>query len=76
MLEWLANYAKSLVSSPDEVAVTTEDGTIVTVVNLQVSAADRKLFVGRNNRLFRAMSTVIALTGVRERKRYVLKVVD
>lgn len=76
MLNWIENYTKSLVGHPDQVSVSTTEGTVVVCVNVSVSPEDHALFGGKNNRLTRAMGVVLGLTGAKERKRYVLKVVS
>lgn len=74
MLNWIENYTKSLVREPDQVVVSSDEGNMVVVVTLKVSALDQELFAGRNNRLLRALGAVLALTGAKERRRYLLKV--
>jgi predicted RNA-binding protein YlqC (UPF0109 family) len=73
-MDWLVNYVGNLVQHPDQVAVSENPGVQVVVVNLTVADDDRALFSGRNNRLVRAMGSVLALAGAKTRKRYVLKV--
>jgi len=76
MMEWIESYAKDLVGSPDQVSVSNKEGDMVQVVNLKVATDDLSMFEGRNNRLTRALGSILSLAGSRERVRYVLKVVD
>lgn len=76
MLDWIENYTKSLVQNPDQVSIATKEGVKVVIVNVNVADEDKDLFGGRNNRLTRAMGSVMSLTGAKERRRYVLKFVD
>jgi len=76
MLQWMEAYTKSLVRHPDQVSLTAKEGVMVVTVNLRVADEDKDLFGGRNNRLTRAMGTVLGLAGVNARRRYVLKVAD
>ena len=74
MKEWLETYVKAMVSEPDAVAVSEEEGISVRVYSVTVSDADKELLAGRTNRLTRALNTALQLAGARTRKRHVLKV--
>lgn len=76
MIQWLEQYVRDLVREPDQVIVSTKEGVMVTQVQVKVASADLDLLDGRHNRLARALNMVLGLTGVRERRRYVFKVVD
>jgi len=76
MMEWIESFVKALVGNPDQVSVSSKEGVMVQVVSLKVASEDLSMFEGRNNRLTRAMASVLSLAGVKERVRYVLKVVD
>ena len=74
MIEWLENYIKSLVSMPDEVSISRQEGVQVILLNLTVADDDLHLFEGRHNRLIRALNAVASLPGAKPRMRYVFKV--
>ena len=74
MMEWIENYIKDLVSLPDRVAVSVNKSVVVAVVHLKLAAEDRPLFDGRNNRLARALASVLVLASARDRVRYVLRI--
>jgi predicted RNA-binding protein YlqC (UPF0109 family) len=76
MMEWIESYVKDLVGKPDQVSVSNKEGIMVQVVNLKVATEDLSKFDGKNNRLTRALGTILSLAGAKERVRYVLKVVD
>lgn len=76
MQQWIVNYTKSLVGQPDRVSLSVKEGAMVDVLHLTVAAEDLALFGGKQNRLTRAIGSVIALAGVKRRRRYVLKVQD
>ena len=76
MIQWIEQYIKALVQHQDQVSVTQKEGVNVVVVSLALAAEDVALFSGRNNRLMRALNTVISLAGAKARKRYLLKVQD
>jgi predicted RNA-binding protein YlqC (UPF0109 family) len=75
-MEWIESFVKDLVGQPDQVSVSNKEGVLVQVVNLKVATEDLSMFDGKNNRLTRALGSILSLAGVRDRVRYVLKVVD
>ncbi len=76
MQQWIVTYTKSLVSQPDRVSLSVKEGALVDVLHLTVASEDLALLGGKQNRLTRAIGSVIALAGVKRRRRYVLKVQD
>lgn len=75
MKEWLEDFVKSLVSLPDQVAISQKDGLKTVVLTIKVAEDDLPLFEGRNNRLPWALERAASLAGIRPRMRYVVKVV-
>lgn len=75
MKEWLEDFVKSLVSLPDQVAVSQKDGLQTVVLTIKVAEDDLSLFHGRNNRLIWALERAASLAGIRPRMRYVVKIV-
>jgi len=73
MLEWIESYVKAIVDKPEAVSLRTEEGVAVIIVTLSVAPEDHNAFAGRNNRLTRALGSVLGLAGAKSRKRYVLK---
>lgn len=76
MQQWIVNYTKALVGQPDRVSLSVKEGALVDVFHLSVATEDLALLGGKQNRLARALGTVIALAGVKRRRRYVLKIQD
>ena len=75
MNTWIENYIKSLVSVPDQVEVSEKAGVLTHVFSVKVAQEDLGLFLGRSNRLVRALSSAACLAGAKSRRRYVVKVV-
>ncbi len=74
MTQWLQQYVQDLVTQPDAVSLTVNEGVMTKTVTIKVAPQDVALFAGRNNRLPRAMNTVAGLAGSKApRTRYVLK---
>lgn len=68
--------AKSLVDKPDEVYVdeVPENGAIV--FELEVAEDDMGKLIGRHGRTVKALRSLVSATGVRQRKRYSLEILE
>lgn len=68
--------AKALVDRPDEVYVdeVPEDGTIV--LELEVAEEDMGKLIGRHGRTVKALRSLVAATGIRQRKRFSLEILE
>ena len=68
--------AKSLVDDPDGVQVHTLERDQSTVYELEVAASDLGKVIGRQGRTARAMRTVLSAAGQKQRRRYILDILD
>jgi uncharacterized protein len=73
LVEWMA---KSLVDSPDEVAVTAGGGGSASIFKLTVDPADLGKIIGKKGRTAKAMRTVLMAVGDKQRRRCVLDIVE
>lgn len=76
MIEWLAQYIKSLANKPDQVSASLKEGEITSVISITVANEDLPLLEGSNNRITRALNQVAQLAGAKDRTRYLVKVSD
>jgi len=68
--------AKSLVDNADEVQVHQSDRGDATVLELEVSQPDLGKIIGRQGRTARAIRTLISAAGQKQRRRYILDILD
>ena len=68
--------AKSLVDSPDDVKVHTYEREQGTVLELEVAQPDLGKIIGRQGRTARAMRTLLGAAGQKQRRRYILDIID
>jgi len=73
LIEFLAH---SLVDEPDEVEVRTRNRDQATVLELMVAPNDLGKVIGRQGRTARAMRTLLAAAGNKQRRRYILDILD
>ena len=76
MKDLVAFLAKSLVDDPDGVQVHTIERDSSTVYELEVAASDLGKVIGRQGRTARAMRTVLGAAGQKQRRRYILDILD
>ena len=76
MKELIEFLAKSLVDEPDEVELRTRNREGATVIELMVAENDLGKVIGRQGRTARAMRTLLAATGNKQRRRYILDILD
>lgn len=76
MKELVEFLARSLVDSPDAVKVQTYEREQATVLELEVAHADLGKVIGRQGRTARAIRTLLSAAGQKERRRYVLDIID
>lgn len=76
MKELIEFLAKSLVDEPDEVDVRTRNREGATVIELMVAENDLGKVIGRQGRTARAMRTLLAAAGNKQRRRYILDILD
>ena len=68
--------AKSLVDQPDEIRIATHERDQATVIELEVAPDDLGKVIGRQGRTARAIRTILAAAGQKNRRRYILDIVD
>jgi uncharacterized protein len=73
LIEFLA---KSLVDEPDEVEIRTRTRDQATVIELMVAPNDLGKVIGRQGRTARAMRTLLNTAGNKQRRRYILDILD
>ncbi len=67
--ETLADIAKAIVDSPDEVKVTTEEDEKTVTLTLTVAPDDMGMVIGRHGRIAKAIRTVIKAASVNTGKK-------
>jgi len=68
--------AKSLVDNGDAVRVRAHERDQSTIFELEVAPDDLGKVIGRQGRTARAMRTLLAAAGQKQRRRYILDIVD
>ncbi|HEV8657779.1 MAG TPA: KH domain-containing protein, partial [Thermoanaerobaculia bacterium] len=68
--------AKSLVDNADDVKVHVVDREQATVLELEVAQADLGKIIGRQGRTARAIRTLLSAAGQKQRRRYILDILD
>jgi predicted RNA-binding protein YlqC (UPF0109 family) len=72
----LEDLARRLVDEPDEVRVEREEREDVIVLRLTVAKDDVGKVIGRQGRIARALRQLVRAYSGRERKRFMLEIVD
>lgn len=68
--------AKSLVDLPDDVQVHQFDRDQATVLEIEVAQPDLGKIIGRQGRTARAIRTLLSAAGQKQRRRYILDILD
>jgi hypothetical protein len=76
MKELVETVCKSLVDNPDQVQVTQIDGEQTTILELRVSQSDLGKVIGKQGRTARAIRTILAAAGMKQRRRYNLEIIE
>ena len=76
MRELVEMIAKTLVDDPEEVRVTEVVGEQTTVLELRVAQHDLGKVIGRQGRTARAIRTLLGAAGMKQRKRFVLEILE
>ena len=76
MKELIEFLAQSLVDEPDEVEIRTRNRDQATVIELMVAENDLGKVIGRQGRTARTMRTLFAAAGNKQRRRYILDILD
>lgn len=76
MRELVEFLAQSLVDEPDAVEIRMRNRDQATVIELEVAPGDLGKVIGRQGRTARAMRTLLNAAGQKQRRRYVLDILD
>jgi predicted RNA-binding protein YlqC (UPF0109 family) len=74
--ELVAEIAKALVDSPDEVNVREVEGEQVTVLELRVAPSDLGKVIGKQGRTARSIRTLLGAAGVKMNRRFTLEILE
>ena len=75
MQELIEYIAKSLVSKPEEVKVTSEMEEDRMVLKLEVAPEDKGRIIGREGRVAQAMRTLLRVAAIKDGTRVILEIV-
>jgi len=76
MKELVEFVAKSLVDDADAVRIRTHERDQATIIELEVAPADLGKVIGRQGRTARAIRTLLTAAGQKQRRRYILDILD
>ena len=76
MNQLVVTICKSLVDNPEDVRVTQIDGEQTTILELRVHASDLGKVIGKQGRTARAIRTILAAAGMKQRRRYNLEIIE
>ncbi len=72
----IEEVAKALVDLPDQVSVNEVDRETTTVLELRVAQQDLGKVIGKQGRTARAIRTILAASGMKLRRRFVLEILE
>ncbi|MCX7811283.1 MAG: KH domain-containing protein [Leptospiraceae bacterium] len=67
---------KNLVNHPEDIKISRIDGTKETIIEIRVHQEDVGKVIGKNGSVVRALRTIVSAIGNREKKNYILEVID
>ena len=76
MKELIELIARSLVDHPDDVRVSEVEGAQTTVLELRVADGDLGKVIGKQGRTARAIRTLLSASGTKQKKRFVLEILE
>ncbi len=76
MRELVETVCKSLVDNPEDVKVTQIDGEQTTILELRVHQSDLGKVIGKQGRTARAIRTILAAAGMKQRRRFNLEIIE
>ena len=76
MKELVAEIAKALVDSPEEVSVREVSGEQVTVLELRVAPTDLGKVIGKQGRTARSIRTLLGAAGMKLNRRFTLEILE
>jgi uncharacterized protein len=74
--ELMENMARALVDRPEEVTVQELKGISTSVIELRVAKDDVGKIIGKKGRNADALRTILGAAAMKERKTYVLEIID
>ena len=74
--ELIEKLAKALVDNPEKVMVQELKGRSTSVIELRVAKEDVGKIIGKKGRNADALRTILGAVGMKERKTYVLEIID
>jgi predicted RNA-binding protein YlqC (UPF0109 family) len=74
--ELMETLAKALVDNPEKVMVQELKGKSTSVIELRVAKEDVGKIIGKKGRNADALRTILGAVGMKERKTYVLEIID
>lgn len=74
--ELMEKLAKALVDNPEKVMVQELKGKSTSVIELRVAKEDVGKIIGKKGRNADALRTILGAVGMKERKTYVLEIID
>lgn len=72
----IAQIARALVDSPDEVSVNEIEGNQITVIELRVAKSDLGKIIGKQGRNAQAMRTILSAASAKIKKRTILEIIE
>jgi predicted RNA-binding protein YlqC (UPF0109 family) len=76
IVELVDHMAKALVDKPDKVSVHELKGQNTSVIELRVAKEDVGKVIGKKGRNADALRTIVGAAAMKERKTYVLEIID
>ena len=76
MKELVEYIVKHLVDEPDAVEVVEREGQRTVILELRVASHDRGKVIGKQGRTARAIRTILAAAGMKQRRRYNLEIIE
>lgn len=76
MKQLVETVCKALVDNPEEVKVTQIDGEQTTILELRVDQSDLGKVIGKQGRTARAIRTILAAAGMKQRRRFNLEIIE
>ncbi|MGZ5744520.1 MAG: KH domain-containing protein [Burkholderiales bacterium] len=70
------NIVRVLVDAPDKVSVESVEHSDGTVLNLRVAPEDIGKVIGKQGRTARSLRTIVGASGIKQRKRYSLEILE
>lgn len=76
MKDLIELIARALVDNPEEVSVTSLEGSQATVFELKVAKNDLGKIIGKQGRTARSLRTILGAASAKEKRRILLEIVE